>query len=233
LARVANISSRLVNIDINSHQRPSEEILRYIEDSANMLAPLEEILPICRQCPANLNNEESELLGETIGCLGRINYPIDKDFEHFLANRLQLVFDVVDVDHWPRVLHVLIDRESPFDGEATKNLRRVTTPDGLRFFELRFGIKLYRAASHITTDNLFDLLAGFASTDDGASSYPRELPVMALADYMELFEALFDQNLSSEERKRVKTSSRSFNQFLRYIAAVRKADELQSRLLLD
>ena len=81
----------------------------------------------------------------------------------------------------PRLLRILVDPESPFDGEATKELRRVTTPEGLRFFELRVPITLSREASRITTDNLFDLLAGFRSLDFEATSYTRELPFEATA----------------------------------------------------
>src|SRR5439155_22865524 len=120
---------------------------------------------------------------------GRINYPIDSRFEHFLANRIQLITDVLQPDDWPRIMHVLVDSESPFDGETTKELRRVTTAEGLRFFELRVPIKLNRKLIKISTENIFDLLNGFAAADDGASSYWRELPVMALADYSELLEA--------------------------------------------
>ena len=82
--------------------------------------------------------------GESVGCLGRINYPIEAQFEKFLADRIQLSLDTLDKEDQPRLLRILIDPESPFDGEATKELRRVITPEGLRFFELRVPITLTR-----------------------------------------------------------------------------------------
>src|SRR5262249_5948368 len=188
---------------------------------------------ICRDCHANFANRPNDSNGETIGCLGRINYPVDANFEHFLANRIQLILDLNPPEDWPRALQVLVDAESPFDGEGTKELRRVTTKDGLRFFELRTAIKLYRRAAHLTTDGIFDLLAGFAAEDNGASSYWRELPVMALPDYTELFDAVFGGDLSSEERERMRRTSRSFLQYLRYSEAIKRADELQVRMMID
>ena len=137
-------------------------MMRFMERSGREMSRIEEILPICRQCPANFGNGFPESEGEMIGCLGRINYPIDSRFEHFLANRIQLITDVLQPDDWPRIMHVLVDSESPFDGEATKELRRVTTAEGLRFFELRVPIKLNRKLIKISTDNIFDLLNGFA-----------------------------------------------------------------------
>ena len=52
-----------------------------------------------------------------------------------------------------------------------------------------------RKTAKLTTDNLFDLLAGFAASDEGASGYQRELPVMALSDYAEFLEALLIDGL--------------------------------------
>ena len=54
----------------------------------------------------------------------------------------------LDKEDQPRLLRILIDPESPFDGEATKELRRVVTEDGLRFFELRVPIVLTRVKPH-------------------------------------------------------------------------------------
>jgi hypothetical protein len=233
LSRIASLNSRFVALSINSAELPTQDMMRFMERSGQELSKIEEIIPICRQCPANFINNFSESEGETIGCLGRINYPIDSRFEHYVANRIQLIMDIVQVEDWPRILHVLIDSESPFDGEATKELRRVTTPEGLRFFELRFPIKLNRKAKQISTDNIFDLFAGFAAADDGVSSYWRELPVMALADYCELFEAIFSNDLSLCEKEQLISGSRSFRQYLRFAEAVKRADELQVRMMID
>ena len=96
---------------------------------------------------------------------------------------MQLLLDTLDREDQPRLLRILVDAESPFDGEATKELRRVTTAEGLRFFELRLPINLAREAARINTDNIFDLLAGFRSDDSETTSYTRELAFLATADY--------------------------------------------------
>jgi len=170
---------------------------------------------------------------EPIGCLGRIRYPIEARFEYLLADRIQLLYDTVAPEQWPKLLHVLIDSESPFDGEGTKELRRVTTDEGLRFFERRLPISLTRQAARLTTDNVFDLLSGFAASDGGASGYQRELPVIALADYAEFLEALLIDGLSEIEKIRLHKQSVSYLQFVRFTRAVRMAEELGVRLLLD
>lgn len=233
LARLASLNARFVDLSNRSAQAPTADMMRFMERSMEKLRQLDEITPICRQCPANISSQTPDHHTEVIGCLGRINYPIDTQFEHFLANRIQLIVDIVTPDEWPRALHVLIDKESPFDGEGTKELRRITTAEGLRFFELRLPIKLHRKAAHLNTDNIFDMLAGFSATDNGASSYLRELPVMALADFSELFEAVFSQFLLEQEKLQLLSHSVSFRQYLRYAEAVKRADELQVRMLID
>ncbi len=231
LSRLASINARVVDSTLSSSSPPAPELILFVERSRKKLQILDQILPICSRCPANLEHPQIEYPGETIGCLGRINYPIDDKFEHFLANRLQLIFDTVDAEYWPRALHVLLDSESTFDGEATKELRRMVTSDGLRFFELRTPIQLHRKGASLTTDNIFDLLAGFSSTDRGATSYQREIPALAMADFHELMEAILG-NLSNEERDRL-LCSRSMRQYMRLAEAIRRADELQVRLLID
>jgi hypothetical protein len=233
LSRVANLNSRFITLNINSTTRPTNEMVEFFNKTATQMQEIEKILPLCRQCPANLDREFVDNDEEKIGCLGRINYPIDSLFEKFLANRIQLITDTVSTDQWPRIVHVLLDVESPFDGEATKELRRITTAEGLRFFELHLPIRLHNRASRLTTNNVFDLLGGFASTDEGSSSYCRELPVVALADYTEFFDAIFSPELLANENKFLISKSRSFRQFLRYVEAVKRADELQARILID
>lgn len=233
LARAASINARFINVCISSDQTPTKEMVRFVEQFNEKLQKIDEILPICQTCPANLNLDEVPAFGETIGCLGRVNYPIDAHIEHFLANRFQLIIDTVSIEEWPRALHVFMDKDSPFDGEVTRSLRQVVTPDGLRFFALRNAIKLCRRAVNLNTDNIFDLLAGFSATDQGLSSYTRELPVMALSDYNELLDMVFNTNLLEGEKKRLIDLSNSFRQYLRYSEAVRKADELQVRMLID
>jgi hypothetical protein len=169
---------------------------------------------------------------EPIGCLGRISYPIEARFERFVADRVQLLYDTVDESEWPHMLHILLDADSPFDGEATKELRRVTTDDGLRFYEMRVPIELSRSAARLTTNHIFDSLAGFSATDGGASGYARELPVVALPDYADFLEALLIYDLSDGERERL-NAGKTYRQYVRFAQAVRRAADLGVRLLMD
>src|SRR4029079_10943680 len=114
-------------------------------------------------------------------------------------DRGPLSLAALDVGDQPRVRRILIDPESPFDGEATKELRRVVTDEGLRFFELRVPIVLTREAARLTTDNIFDLLAGFRSEDSEATTYTRELPYEAAADYYDFLDLMLRSELSQSE----------------------------------
>src|SRR2546423_3468283 len=211
---------------------PTDEKLEWIQNAAAEIERLEIESVVCGDCPACLPIEIAGQ-GEAIGCLGRINYPIDAEFEKFIANRVQLVLDTVDKDDWPRLLHIWIDAESPFDGEATKELRRVTTKAGLRFFELRLPIKFARAGANLTTDNVFDLLAGFRSEDAAATSYTREFPLSATGDYYDFLDLIRRNELSELERERLRSRSRNFQQFVRLLAAFERAEALETRVLVD
>jgi hypothetical protein len=242
LARTGSLISRMVNETIEGAHSPSEESVQFATRFADDLEKVEQIAAYCRtRCPAHLDQEfglQDQLPGgmgvsEPIGCLGRINYPIQARFERFLADRLQMLFDTVDLDRWPHLLQILVDSESPFDGEGTKQLRRVTTAEGLRFFEQRVQISLSRKAARLTTDNVFDLLAGFTASDGGASGYGRELPVIALGDYAVFLEALLIDDLTEDERLRQHSLSSSYSQYMRFTQAIRLAERLNVRLLLD
>ena len=254
LGRAGSLVSQIVNMTLENDRPPSEESIRFTTELSDELEISEQVAEYCRtHCPAhveqnfdyefgedesdckdeNLNLPQSGLRGETIGCLGRIRYPIEARFERFLADRAQLLSDTLPQEQWPNLFLILVDPESPFDGEVTKELRRVTTPEGLRFFELRTPISLARKTAKLTTDNLFDLLAGFAASDDGVSGYQRELPVMALSDYAEFLEALLINGLTACERARLHTQGSSYSQFVRFTRAVRLAESLGVRLLMD
>lgn len=211
---------------------PSPDKLHWIEDAGAEIERLQKETAVCPNCPACLPLEAAGE-GEAVGCLGRINYPIDAQFEKFVADRVQLALDTLDLSDQPRLLHILVDPESPFDGEATKELRRVTTADGLRFFELRIPIRLARAGSHLTTDNIFDLLAGFRSEDSEQTSYMREFPFAATADYYDFLDLLLRNDLSESERERLQARSRSYAQFLRLLSAIECAEALNTRVLVD
>jgi hypothetical protein len=117
---------------------------------------------ICGDCPA-LSAAELGGHGEALGCLGEstIRLMLSLKSSSLIVCNSSLTRWIAKTG--PAV-HIAVDPESPFDGEATKELRRVTTKDGLRFFELRVPIKLARAGETYT-DNLFDLIAGFRSQD--------------------------------------------------------------------
>jgi hypothetical protein len=112
-------------------------------------------------------------------------------------------------------------------------LRRVTTAQGLRFFELRVPIRLSREAGRLTTDNIFDLLAGFRSDDSGETSYVRELPLTATADYYDFLDLLLRNDLNQSEVVRLTTRGRNYSQYLRLLAAIERAEALDARVLLD
>lgn len=211
---------------------PTEEKLKWIEAAGAEIDLLQHETAVCPDCSACLPPEVAGQ-GESVGCLGRINYPIDAQFEKFIADRVQLVLDTLDKSDQPRLLHILVDPESPFDGEASKELRCVTTEKGLRFFALRLPIKLARAGANLTTDNVFDMLAGFSSEDGSVTTYTREFPLAATADYYDFLDLILRNDLSELEATRINARSRSYGQFLRLLAAFERAEALETRVLID
>jgi len=227
--RLSSLHAKLTTGDASA---PSVDKLLWVEKASAEIERMQEATTVCAHCPACLPlNIAGD--GESVGCLGRINYPIEAQFEKFLADRVQLALDTLDKDDQPRLLRILIDPESPFDGEATKELRRVVTEDGLRFFELRVPIVLTREASRLTTDNIFDLLAGFRSEDSETTSYTRELPYEAAGDYYDFLDLVLRSELGQSEVARLTSRSRNYNQFLRLLTAIEKAEALNTRVLID
>lgn len=227
--RLGNIHTRLTTGDTVA---PTPDKLRFVEDSRSEVELMQQEAVICATCPACLPQADAGE-GEAIGCLGRISYPIEAQFEKFLADRVQLAIDTIDKEDQPRLLLLLVDPESPFDGEGTKELRRVTTNTGLRFFELRLPISMTRQGAHITTDNLFDLIAGFRADDASKTSYTREFPLQATADYYDFLDFILRNDLSSSEIARLHGRGRNYAQYLRFLAAFERAEALNARLLID
>ena len=227
--RLSNLHTILTTGDQSA---PSADKLKWIEDASAEIELLQQETAVCPNCPASLPSDTAGE-GEAVGCLGRINYPVDAQFEKFLADRVQLVLDTLDKADQPRLLHILVDPESPFDGEATKELRRVTTSAGLRFFELRLPISLSRAAAQLTTDNVFDMLAGFRSEDAAQTSYTREFPLAATADYYDFLDLILRNDISELERERLHQRTRNYAQFLRLLTALERAEALDARVLVD
>jgi len=227
--RLSSLHARLTTGDAGV---PTSDAFKWVEDARPEIDVMQQATSICPRCPASLPSDKAGE-GEAVGCLGRINYPIEAHFEKFLADRVQLSLDTLDPDDQPRLLRILVDPESPFDGEATKELRRVITEQGLRFFELRIPISLTREASRLTTDNIFDLLAGFRSEDSSETSYTREFPFAAVPDYYDFLDLVLRNELSQSELTRLTARSRNYNQFLRLLTAIEKAEALQARVLID
>jgi hypothetical protein len=227
--RLSSLHSRLTTGDTST---PSAEKLQWVEGARSEIELLQAETMICANCPACLPLEAAGE-GEAVGCLGRVTYPIEAEFEKFLANRVQLALDTLDKEDQPRLLHILVDPESPFDGEATKELRRITTEQGLRFFELRLPIRLTREAARLTTDNVFDLLAGFRSEDSERTTYTREFPFAATPDYYDFLDLVLRNELSQSEVSRLKARSRNYLQFLRLLTAIERAEALNTRVLVD
>jgi hypothetical protein len=227
--RLSNIHTRLTT---GEEAAPSEDKVRFVENARDELERTQSETSICASCPACLPHDAAGE-GELVGCLGRVTYPIEAQFEKFLADRVQLALDTLDKEDQPRLLRILVDAESPFDGEGTKELRRVTTAQGLRFFELRLPIQLTREAAHLTTDNLFDMLAGFRSADSEQTTYTREFPHAATSDYYDFLDYVLRNDLSESERARLHARSRNYAQFLRLLAALERAEALSTRVLID
>jgi hypothetical protein len=204
-----------------------------VEQAQDEIERMQQETAICPSCPACLPDDVEGTAGEAVGCLGRINYPIEAQFEKFLADRVQLALDTIDTEDQPRLLRILVDPESPFDGEASKELRRVTTSEGLRFFELRLPIRLARQAARLTTDNIFDVLAGFRSNDNDETTYVRELPLQATADYYDFLDLILRTDLSQVEINRLTSRGRNYSQFIRLLSAIERAEALATRVLLD
>jgi hypothetical protein len=229
--RLSNLHARLTTGDTGV---PSPEKLEWVENAREEIEQMQVETTICLSCPACLpESPDFAGEGEAVGCLGRLTYPIEAQVEKFLADRVQLALDTMDSGDQPRLLRILVDAESPFDGEATKELRRVTTAEGLRFFELRTPIRLSRQAARLTTDNIFDLLAGFRSDDHEQTSYVRELPFGATADYYDFLDLVLRNDLSQSEILRLTTRGKNYSQFLRLLAAIERAEALNTRVLLD
>jgi hypothetical protein len=227
--RLSNLHTILTTGDQSA---PSADKLKWVEDAGAEIERMQTETVVCPDCPACLPSDVAGE-GEAVGCLGRINYPVEAQFEKFLADRVQLALDTLDQSDQPRLLRILVDPESPFDGEATKELRRVTTSEGLRFFELRLPISLTREGGHLTTDHVFDLLAGFRSEDADATSYTREFPLAAAADYYDFLDLLLRTELSESERVRLHARTRNYAQFLRLLSALERAEALDTRVLVD
>jgi hypothetical protein len=224
LGRAGSLVSQIVNLTLENDRPPSEESIRFTTELSEELEISEKVADYCRtRCPANVEqNFDYEPPASYVSGEDEFGF---EDAQDHGSNPPQIASRGENIG--------CLGRESPFDGEVTKELRRVTTPEGLRFFEMRTPISLARKTAKLTTDNLFDLLAGFAASDNGVSGYQRELPVMALSDYAEFLEAMLINGLTARERERLHNQGATYAQFVRFTSAVRLAESLGVRLLMD
>jgi len=227
--RLASLHARVTT---GSQSVPSSDVVHFVEEAHAEIERVGAETAVCLRCPARLPPDAAGE-GEAVGCLGRISYPIEAQFEKFLADRVQLALDTVAAKDQPRLLRIFVDADSPFDGEGTKDLRRITNADGLRFFDLRLPIRFAREAAHLTTDHLFDMLAGFRSEARLQTTYQRELPFAAAADYHDFLALILHRDMTASERQRLRTRSRNYLQFLRLLTALERAETLGTRVLLD
>ena len=98
LGRAGSLVSQIVNMTLKDDRPPSEESVRFTTELSEELEISERVAEYCRtRCPAhveqnfdydsdedelgcedeNLNSPQGASRGETIGCLGRIRYPIE------------------------------------------------------------------------------------------------------------------------------------------------------------
>src|SRR5258706_9607389 len=71
--RLSNLHTRLTTGDTSA---PSDDKLKWVEEAREEIEVMQAETAICASCPACLPLEIAGE-GEAVGCLGRINYPIE------------------------------------------------------------------------------------------------------------------------------------------------------------
>jgi len=84
--RLSSLHAKLTTGDAAA---PSIDKFEWVEKASSEIERMQQATAICAHCPACLPLEVAGD-GESVGCLGRINYPIEAVFEKFLADRVQL-----------------------------------------------------------------------------------------------------------------------------------------------
>src|SRR5690242_20108794 len=74
--RLSSIHAKLTTGDASA---PSVDKLQWVENARDEIERMQFATEICLQCPACLPLEVAGE-GEAVGCLGRINYPIEAQF---------------------------------------------------------------------------------------------------------------------------------------------------------
>ena len=78
--RLSSLHARLTTGDMGA---PSTEKLEWVENARDEVELMQAETAVCSGCPANLlaTADGIPAEGEAVGCLGRINYPIEASFE--------------------------------------------------------------------------------------------------------------------------------------------------------
>src|SRR5262245_57344151 len=79
---------------------PGADKLQWIQYAAAEIDLLQSETVICSECPACLPLDAAGE-GEAVGCLGRVNYPVDAHFEKFIADRVQLFLSTMEAADRP------------------------------------------------------------------------------------------------------------------------------------
>ena len=95
LRRWGRLSSLHAKLTTGDASAPSIDKLQWVENASPEIERMQEATVVCAQCPACLPVDTAGD-GESVGCLGRINYPVEAQFEKFLADRVQLSLDTLD-----------------------------------------------------------------------------------------------------------------------------------------
>src|SRR3977135_1601904 len=116
--RLSNLHTILT---IGDQSPPGPDKVQWIENAGAEIELMQSETAVCADCPACLPPEIAGE-GEAVGCLGRINYPTHAPLQKRLADRVHAALVTLGREDQPRLLRILVDPESPFDGEATKEL---------------------------------------------------------------------------------------------------------------
>src|SRR5258708_38132883 len=92
--RLSSLHAKLTTGDASV---PSAEKLQWVENARDEVERMQQATGICAHCPACLPTDAASE-GEAVGCLGRVTYPIEAEFEKFLADRVKLSLEKLDKD---------------------------------------------------------------------------------------------------------------------------------------
>jgi hypothetical protein len=71
------------------------------------------------------------------------------------------------------------------------------------------------------------------SEDAKRTTYTREFPYAATADYYDFLDHVLRNDMTASEVGRLNSRGRNYSQFLRLLAALERAEALNTRVLVD